>query len=225
MKRIFSYFIIVVMFLLFANSFVSYAIWLNSENGLAYIINGRWDLVALNIIFFASFIFFLRFNKKADWYSSGVYLAFIISLFIEMYGFPLTVYFMSNYFGISPPQNFIFSFSFLGQYFALTVWTAVGIVITIVGIFLVVEGWREIYGRKNRLTTKGIYRFSRHPQYLGILLITFGWFIGWPVLLTFAFWPILLFIYYKQAQREDDFLAKRFGKRFMEYRKTVPMFI
>lgn len=225
MKRIISIAVVTILFLLFIGSFLSYANWLNSTNGLQDVIKNRWDLVLLNIAFFSSFIFLTKFNKPANWYSSGIYLAFIISLFIEMYGFPLTIFLASNYVGISQPQNFVFTFYLLNQAFGLTIWTVIGIIITAIGIFLTVEGWREIYGNKNKLAKIGLYKFSRHPQYFGILLITFGWMIGWPTLLTFVLWPILLLMYYKQAKREDLFLSKKFGKDFVAYEKSVPMFI
>jgi protein-S-isoprenylcysteine O-methyltransferase Ste14 len=189
------------------------------------IFKNRWDLVLLNIIFFSSFIFLIKFNKPANWYSSGIYIAFIISLFVEMYGFPLTIYFASNYFGFSQQENFVFTISIYNQNFGLNESTIIGIIITIAGISLIIMGWKEIYKNKNKLTKTGIYRFSRHPQYLGILLIAFGWMVGWPTLLTFVFWPILLLAYFKQAKKEDKFLAKKFGKQFNNYEKSVPLFI
>jgi len=225
MRRIVSFAIILILFLIFVNSFISYFTWLNSKSGLAMIFKNRWDLSLLSIIFFSSFILLLRFNKPANWYSSGIYVAFIISLFIEMYGFPLTIYFTSNYFGIPQQQNFVFDIDIYGQSFGVSESTIFGITITVIGIILVVIGWKEIYKNKNKLTKTGIYRFSRHPQYLGILLISFGWVVGWPTFLTFIFWPILLFAYYKQAKKEDEFLAKKFGKAFFEYEKRTGLFI
>lgn len=75
----------------------------------------------------------------------------------------------------------------------------------IVGEWHIVLGWIQVYraARRNRLATTGLYAASRHPQYLGFLLLMLGWFIGWPTLLSLVFVPILIYKYLVVAKKEE----------------------
>lgn len=191
------------------------------------IIQNRWDIVLLNIVGFLLFLIPLNYRRKADWRSMGVYAAFIVSLFIEMYGIPLTVYLSTAAFTpVSSAPNYLFSFSFLGQTFGMSLWMIIGALITTAGMLIVAVGWYTIYQHREGLCTYGIYRYSRHPQYIGIILIAFGWFIGWPTILTTVLLPVLVYTYYSTAKKEEQEAINDFGKeKYEEYRESTPMFL
>ncbi|UCE74970.1 MAG: DUF1295 domain-containing protein, partial [Methanomassiliicoccales archaeon] len=70
---------------------------------------------------------------------------------------------------------------------------------------------------------KGIYSFSRHPQYFGFILMIIGWLIGWPTILTVIFTPILIFMYLRVCKIEEKELSHI--KEYEIYKNKVPFLI
>ena len=193
--------------------------------------SGAWFLTVLMIVI-ASWIFYRYFAPKTwrEWASAGLVQAFIIALYAEMYGFPLTIYFMVRFFGIDSPNlnaNLWSSYLGIGE-FGMLLSMIFGYALLFVGIGLFAQGWRELYRarQQTRLVTTGLYRYVRHPQYTGLFLGLFGeGIVHWPTLFSVAIFPVIIFAYYLLSRSEEKKVIAQFGDEYREYQARVPMFI
>jgi protein-S-isoprenylcysteine O-methyltransferase Ste14 len=190
-----------------------------------------WGFVILNIILFSLFILFIRFRRRVTRLPSSIYLAFIVALYAEMYGFPLNMYIIMWLFGYSHRVDNLWQLlaGLTGENLFVSIFLGfilpISNVIILIGILLIIFGWRKIYRAKGQLVTTGIYGHVRHPQYLGFLLLTLGMNVQWIMISTLLLWPILVILYYRLAKEEDKELEERFGEEYRKYKHKVPMLI
>jgi methanethiol S-methyltransferase len=196
---------------------------------LSGIVKQQWHLVIISVLVFGLFIIPLTYRKRAKWVDYGLVGAFFISLFIEMFGMPLTILFASKFLfvpGTVMPENII-HFKFLGVNLGMDHAMTYGLVLMLLGMALIMTGWRSLYMqvRSPGFAQRGIYQYSRHPQYIGFILLVLGWFFGWPTILTLFFSPILVYKYIKAARAEEADMIQLHGDTYRHYLKSTPFLI
>ena len=198
---------------------------------------GLWTLVVLNSALFLMFAFsFFKPNTARDWRTFGAFAAFIVALFVEMYGFPLSIYLMSGWLQTKYPNLDLLSHNsghlwstLLGEkgdpHFGplhIASYVFLGF-----GFYLLSTAWNELYHaqRRNQLARTGPYARIRHPQYVAFVLILLGFLLQWPTLLTLVMFPILLVMYARLAITEEAEMRQRFGAEFEAYAAATPRFL
>lgn len=188
-----------------------------------------WWAVLFFVGFYALLLLFLPFYKKSTYKPRGTYFAFILAFAIEMHGIPFSMYLISWLFGYTLPEGVFWGHT-LQNY--IGIWGMyINIILFIVGFSLIIVGWRNIYKNywskdkgKGQLVTSGIYAYIRHPQYTGLFLITLGMMCEWATIPLILMWPVLLYMYYRLAKREEQDMEKEFGEEYLLYKERTNMF-
>lgn len=207
---------------------------MTADNAPAY---GLWSLVIINSLVFIIFAFsFAKPQTSRDWRSFGAFSGFLVALFAEMYGYPLTIYLMSGWLGTKfPGVNFLahdaghlleVMFGWranphFGPFHLLSAIFIGG------GFWLLSSAWSVLYAaqRAGTLAQTGAYARVRHPQYVAFVLIMFGFLLQWPTVLTLVMFPILCAMYVRLSITEEREAARRFGAEWERYSQQTPRFI
>lgn len=197
---------------------------------------GLWTLVIINSLIFIIFAFsFAKPQSPRDWRSFSAFSAFLVALFTEMYGFPLTIYLLSGWLTSKFPGVDWFSHDaghLLEEMFG---WRAnphlgpfhiASNILIFVGFMMLASSWRVLYQAQSRhvLATTGLYARIRHPQYAAFVIIMFGFLLQWPTLVTLAMFPILVFMYVRLARTEERWALDEFGDEYRRYMARTPAF-
>ena len=197
---------------------------------------GLWSLVIINSLVFIIFAFsFTKPKTPRDWRSFGAFSSFIVALFAEMYGFPLTIYLLSGWLQSRYPGVDWFAHDSGHLLEMLFGWRAnphfgpfhlFSMVFIGGGFILLSSAWRVLYQaqRAHQLATTGPYTKVRHPQYGAFVLIMFGFLLQWPTLLTLLMFPVLVWMYVRLARQEERDAVAEFGDAYVRYAKRTPAF-
>jgi len=207
---------------------------MNHESMSAY---GLWSLVIINSAVFIIFAYsFVKPRSPRDWRSFGGFSAFIVAMFTEMYGVPVTIYLLSGwlqqrYPGLDPLSHDAghLWWTLTGQHgnphsSAMHILSNLFI---LAGFILLSAAWRVLYRaqRQHQLATTGIYARIRHPQYVGFIAIMFGFLLQWPTILTLAMFPLLVWMYVRLAHSEERDALREFGRDYEKYAAATPRWI
>jgi protein-S-isoprenylcysteine O-methyltransferase Ste14 len=212
----------------------TWQIYLATRTEPAY---GLWTLVVVNALVFLIFAFsFGRPRTALEWRSFGGFTAFVVALFTEMYGFPLTLYVLSGWLQSKYPALDLLThdaghlwrsiFGLNGRAHATALHVASNVLI-VGGFVLILLAWRVLHAaqRAGRIAARGPYAVIRHPQYLGFMLILIGLLLQWPTLLTLAMFPVLVLMYVRLARREEQDMQVRFGQSYARSIAGIPRFV
>jgi protein-S-isoprenylcysteine O-methyltransferase Ste14 len=197
---------------------------------------GLWSLVIINSLVFIIFAFsFAKPQSTRDWRSFGAFSAFIVALFTEMYGFPLTIYLLSGWLTSRMPGIDLFSHDAGHLLEELFGWRGnphfgpfhiLSNILIVAGFFVLASAWKVLYQaqRRHTLATTGPYARIRHPQYAGFILIMFGFLLQWPTIVTLAMFPVLVYMYLRLARSEEKEARAEFAEAYARYAKRTPAF-
>ena len=198
---------------------------------------GLWGLVLVNSVVFVLFAYsFFKPRTPRDWRSFSAFSAFLVALFAEMYGFPLTIYFLSGWLQSRFPNVDWFSHDaghllemmfgwktnpHFGMFHVLSYILIGG------GFVLIAAAWRVLYEalQRRELATTGPYSYVRHPQYAGFILVMLGFLVQWPTLLTLAMFPVLVWMYVRLARQEEREVRAEFGEAYDRYAAGTPRWL
>jgi len=197
---------------------------------------GVWWLVLVNSVFFIVFaLSFTRPRTGRDWRSLGAFSAFIVALFAEMYGFPLSIYLLSGWLARHYPEIDPFAHD-TGHFWHILLRRPgpahsdplhiFSEVLVFVGLILLAVSWRVLYWaqRDRTLATTGPYAWVRHPQYTAFMMIMLGFLLQWPTFPTLLMFPVLVGLYILLAYEEEAEARVQFGEAYDRYAAVTPAF-
>jgi len=190
----------------------------------------NWFGVIFFIVLYSVILFFIPFYKKIGNKPKGTYFAFVLAFAIEMHGIPFSMYILSWVIGKNLPDGILWGhtlFPYIG-YFGMYI----NIVCAFIAVIMIMNGWYHIHHKywsketgQGSLVTTGIYKYIRHPQYTGLLLLSLGMLIEWATLPLMILYPVMIFIYVRLAKREEIDMLSEFGDDYIAYKKHTKMFI
>lgn len=190
----------------------------------------QWWSVLFFIIVYGIALLFVPFYKKMNRKPATAYLAFVIAFAIEMHGIPMSMYLISWLVGKNLPEGVLWGHTLFDQIGYTGMYLNIGC--AIIALLIIGNGWYHIYHEywakesgKGKVVKTGVYKYIRHPQYTGFMLLTLGMILEWATLPTLIMWPFIIWLYCRLAKREEKDMTKEFGEEYVMYMKKTKRFI
>jgi len=190
----------------------------------------QWGAVIFFTLVYSLALLFTPFYRKMDSKPGTAYLAFVLAFAIEMHGIPLSMYAIAWVIGKELPEGILWGHTLVNRIGYTGMY--LNIACAIVALAVIANGWYNIYHHywskeagKRRVVKNGVYRYIRHPQYTGFLLLTLGMIFEWATLPMLLGWPLIVLLYYRLAKREEADMVAEFGEEYLMYRQKTKMFI
>lgn len=191
---------------------------------------GQWGAVLFFAVVYGTAILFMPFYKKMERKPAYAYLAFVLAFAVEMHGIPFSMMLISSILGRTLPEGILWghtlidAFGYTGLYLNIG-FAAVGMLMIFFGWYRIYHGyWKKVDG-SGAIVNHGMYRWIRHPQYTGLMLIALGMVFGWATLTNLIMLPIVVWMYYRLALKEEKQMINEFGDAYVTYMKHTKRFI
>ena len=126
-------------------------------------------------------------------------------------------------------DSFLFKYSIhLNRLFSIWFRIPAGSFILVISGIIAWKGLNMVFGeeqKKPTVITEGVFSLVRHPIYLSAILLYFSMIIYSISLLSICVWLIIIGFYHFLGRYEEKLLMRKFGDKYNEYMKDVPMWI
>lgn len=190
----------------------------------------QWWAVLFFIIIYSIALLFVPFYKKMDRKPATAYFAFVLAFAIEMHGIPMSMYLLSWIIGKNLPEGILWGHTLFNQIGYTGMY--LNIACATIALAIIVSGWHQIYHKywskesgQGKVVKTGVYKYIRHPQYTGFMLLTVGMLLEWATLPNLIMWPFIAILYYRLAKKEENDMIKEFGEEYIMYMKRTKRFI
>ncbi len=190
----------------------------------------QWGAVIFFVLIYGIALLFLPFHQKMQRKPAATYFAFVLAFAFEMHGIPYSMYLIGSIIGRYLPVGILWGhtlFDYIG-YLGLYL----NIAFACIGLIMIIFGWQAIYHGywkhvkgKGHIVTSGIYKYIRHPQYAGLIMIAFGMLLGWATIPTLMIFPFIVYMYVRLAKKEELDMLNEFGEEYGSYMKRTKRFI
>lgn len=140
------------------------------------------------------------------WFSIGMY-----SFFPHYYKFIMPIWYLEND-SIKLISSIIVVLAFIG---------------VLVAQIQMAKSWRIgiNFDEKTDLVSTGVFRFSRNPVFLGIIISYIGTFLIIPNMVSFTLMVVCVIVIQIQVRMEEEFLNEIHGEKYLQYKKEVRRWI